>query len=101
MGVGSRLRLLGPAVAPVLVVDLWYAKNAVQIGVFGSSSWLGMNLRRGWSISPEKPPEAPEEVQYLLFALVNRLDWFLREAAVEACALAAAVACGYSLGDAE
>ena len=62
VGPVARRRLLVAAVAPLLVVNLWYAKNAVQVGIFGASSWLGMNLRRGWSISSENPPGAPEEV---------------------------------------
>ncbi|MEB3223905.1 MAG: hypothetical protein VKS61_17660 [Candidatus Sericytochromatia bacterium] len=41
-GWGSRLAFL----VPTSLVVAWYLKNLVLFGVFGPSSWLGMNLSR-------------------------------------------------------
>jgi hypothetical protein len=42
-----RRTLLVSAIAPLLLVNLWYLKNYTLVGTYGASSWLGMNLRRG------------------------------------------------------
>jgi hypothetical protein len=47
----KRRVLLRSAVTPVLVVVLLFGKNYMQVGVFGSSSWLGMNLAKRWPLS--------------------------------------------------
>jgi hypothetical protein len=39
-------KLLIPLVVPLLVVGLWYVKNAVMFGTDTTSSWLGMNLAK-------------------------------------------------------
>ena len=43
----QRRALLVSAIAPLLLVNLWYFKNYALVGTYGASSWLGMNLRRG------------------------------------------------------
>jgi hypothetical protein len=47
----QRRALLLSAIAPVLVVNLLYFKNYVQVGSFSGSSWLGMNLAKRWPLS--------------------------------------------------
>src|SRR5262249_20283175 len=49
----ARRGLLIAALAALVVVNLWYAKNWVQVRAYGASSWLGMNLRRGWRVEPD------------------------------------------------
>jgi hypothetical protein len=51
---GIRRRLVAAAIAPLLVVNLWYAKNYVEVGSYTASSWLGMHLRRGWVPTPDE-----------------------------------------------
>ena len=51
----TRRKLLAAAVAPLLLSLLWYSKNAAQVGSFGASSWFGMNLRRGWTVTSTSP----------------------------------------------
>jgi hypothetical protein len=58
----SRRRLVLAALVPLAVVLLWYTKNAVEVGSFGASSWLGMNLRKGWQ-APREHELAPGATQ--------------------------------------
>ncbi|MEI6971993.1 MAG: hypothetical protein WCL44_10810 [bacterium] len=46
-----RRKLLVCAVVPFIVVNAWYAKNLAQIGMYTSSSWIGMNLAHSSSLS--------------------------------------------------
>ena len=50
----KRKTLLVSAIAPLLVVNLVYLKNYVQVGSYGGSSWLGMNLTKRWPLSQAK-----------------------------------------------
>jgi hypothetical protein len=43
--------LLVSAIAPLVVVHLWFLKNYVEVESFSSSSWLGMNLAKRWPLS--------------------------------------------------
>ncbi len=47
----KRKAILVSAIAPLLVVNLVYVKNFVQIGSYSGSSWLGMNLAKRWPLS--------------------------------------------------
>src|SRR5581483_9911401 len=40
------------SVVPLVVVNLWYAKNLWEIGSYQASSWVGMNLANGWRLPP-------------------------------------------------
>jgi len=49
----TRFRqLLAASVVPLVVVNLWYAKNLWEIGSYQASSWVGMNLANGWRLPP-------------------------------------------------
>jgi len=41
---GRRRQVLTVAVAPVLLVALWYGKNAYYFGTFSASTWMGLGL---------------------------------------------------------
>ena len=56
-----RRHLLLAAIGPFLVVNLWYAKNLAQVGVYGPSSWLGMNLARHWELPQEEASRLVEQ----------------------------------------
>ncbi len=43
---GSRRRLVGIALLPVLLASAVYAKNWVHFGSFSASSWVGMSLAK-------------------------------------------------------
>lgn len=47
----KRKAILVSAIAPLLVVNLVYFKNFVQVGSYSGSSWLGMNLAKRWPLS--------------------------------------------------
>jgi hypothetical protein len=49
----SRRIFFRASIIPVVVVILLYAKNAALVGSFGPSSWMGMNLARGWQLPNE------------------------------------------------
>jgi hypothetical protein len=49
-----RRVLLYACVAPLLAVALWYGKVWWQSGFYGPSSWVGMNLAKGWDLPPER-----------------------------------------------
>lgn len=53
MNRNSRDIFLRASIVPVLLVLLLYAKNSVLVGSFGPSSWMGMNLARGWPLPNE------------------------------------------------
>jgi hypothetical protein len=57
----KRRSLLVSAIAPLLVTGLWYGKNYMQVGVFGGSSWLGMNLAKRWPLSQSEMDELYRE----------------------------------------
>jgi hypothetical protein len=57
----KRRVLLLSAVAPLMVVILWFGKNYMQVGVFGGSSWLGMNLAKRWPLSQAEMDELHSE----------------------------------------
>jgi hypothetical protein len=65
----ARRRLILAALVPLAIVLLWYAKNAAQTGSFGASSWLGMNLRKGWYVQRWGPTAGD--------ARLNRDAWSL------------------------
>jgi len=47
----SRRRvLLTTCVAPIIVVAVCYANTWWRTGIYGPSSWIGMNLAKGWEI---------------------------------------------------
>ncbi|HEY7160845.1 MAG TPA: glycosyltransferase family 39 protein, partial [Acidobacteriota bacterium] len=47
----NRRRIfLRAAIIPIFLVILLYAKNSALVGSFGPSSWMGMNLARGWQL---------------------------------------------------
>jgi hypothetical protein len=50
----QRKTLLLSAVAPLLVINLLYLKNYLQVGTFSGSSWLGMNLAKRWPLSQKE-----------------------------------------------
>lgn len=54
-----RLRFAAAALVIVAVAGGWYAKNQVEFGFFGSTSWAGMNL---WRIAPQPGDDAAELV---------------------------------------
>jgi hypothetical protein len=45
--------LVRASILPVLVIVLLYAKNWMLVESAGPSSWLGMNLARGWALPAE------------------------------------------------
>jgi hypothetical protein len=51
LGRPRRKTLLVSAIAPLVVVHLWFFKNYVQVGSFSGSTWLGMNLAKRWPLS--------------------------------------------------
>jgi len=50
----ARRPLVAAAVLPFLLVNVWYAKNYVQVGSYAASSWFGMHFRRGWVPTDEQ-----------------------------------------------
>jgi hypothetical protein len=67
----NRRRIfLRASIVPVLLVILLYAKNSALVGSFGPSSWMGMNLARGWTLPNESMRNLnaflePEEIRRL------------------------------------
>ncbi len=47
----KRKAILVSAIAPLLVVNLVYLKNYIQVESYSGSSWLGMNLAKRWPLS--------------------------------------------------
>lgn len=58
----DRRRLVLISLLPVLVVTGWYAKNYSLFGIFGASSWMGMNLSHVTFLSPFTPQSVREEL---------------------------------------
>lgn len=66
----SRRIFLRAAIIPVVLVILLYAKNSALVGSFGPSSWMGMNLARGWQLPAEPMRKLnaflePEDIKHL------------------------------------
>jgi hypothetical protein len=78
---GRRI-FLRAAILPVLVVILLYAKNSALVGSYGSSSWMGMNLARGWPL-PNEPMRdlnaflEPEEIRHLIETKKINAEWLV------------------------
>ncbi len=52
---GRKRRGLGvAALAPLFLVSLWFLKNAVLVGSFSGSTWLGLSLSKRWPLSQEE-----------------------------------------------
>jgi hypothetical protein len=49
-----RKEILVAAVLPLLLVNGLYLKNYLQVGSYGGSSWLGMNLSKRWPLSQDE-----------------------------------------------
>jgi hypothetical protein len=62
------------AIAPILVVVLWYGKNYVLFGTFGASTWMGLGLSNISTLVPTRNELEPLVHQGRLsrFALVSR-----------------------------
>jgi hypothetical protein len=78
----SRRIFLRAAIVPVLVVIVLYAKNAVLVGSFGPSSWMGMNLARGWPLPNDAMRDLnaflePEDIQHLSKTNKINLEWII------------------------
>jgi hypothetical protein len=78
----KRKVILVSAIAPLIVVNLWYLKNYLQVESYSGSSWLGMNLAKRWPLSQKemaalredgklppvwhrRPFKEPDELRYL------------------------------------
>ena len=78
----SRRIFLRAAILPVLVVIVLYAKNSVLVGSFGPSSWMGMNLARGWQLPNDSMRNLnaflePEEIQHLSTTNKINPEWMV------------------------
>jgi len=73
---------LRASIVPILLVILLYAKNSELVGSFGPSSWMGMNLARGWQL-PAEPMRTlnaflePAEIQHLIEANKINREWLV------------------------
>jgi hypothetical protein len=47
----ARRVLLLASVAPLIAVNGWYLKTLAQVGVYGGSSWVGINLTKRWPLA--------------------------------------------------
>lgn len=78
----SRRIFLRAAIVPALLVLLLYAKNSALIGSFGPSSWMGMNLARGWQLPAEPMRKLnaflePSEIQHLIETNKINREWLV------------------------
>lgn len=54
LGREHRTLLLPALILPFVLLNAWYLKNYFLVGQYTGSSWLGMNLARGW-VLPQDP----------------------------------------------
>ena len=78
----SRRIFLRAAMVPVLIVFVLYTKNAVLVGSFGPSSWMGMNLARGWPLPNDSMRNLnaflePEEIRRLNAMNKINAEWMV------------------------
>lgn len=79
----NRRRIfLRASILPVLVVILLYAKNSALVGSFGPSSWMGMNLARGWPLPNDSMRNLnaflePEEIRHLSETNKINAEWIV------------------------
>ena len=78
----SRRIFVRAAIIPVLLVILLYAKNSALVGSFGPSSWMGMNLARGWQLPAEPMRKLnaflePAEIQHLIETNKMNREWLV------------------------
>jgi hypothetical protein len=45
------------AIAPLLLVNLWFLKNQLLVGSYNGSTWLGLSLAKRWPLSQEEVRE--------------------------------------------
>jgi len=55
--VASRRRFLIACLVPFLIVNLWFLKNAVLVGSYSGSTWLGLSLTKRWPLSQKHVAE--------------------------------------------
>lgn len=78
----SRRFFLRAAIVPALLVLLLYAKNSALVGSFGPSSWMGMNLARGWPLPNESMRSLnaflePDEIRRLSDSHKINSEWLV------------------------
>jgi hypothetical protein len=78
----SRAIFFRASIVPVLLVIFLYAKNSALVGSFGPSSWIGMNLARGWPLPNESMRNLdaflePDEIRSLSDAYEINSEWLV------------------------
>lgn len=71
-----RRQVLFAALAPVLIVALWYGKNYYLFGTFSSSTWMGIGLSNIATLVPTREELRPlvEDGRLTPWALVSRYE---------------------------